>query len=69
MSIYRLTAYVAKVFAMASDLIIIEENVICSALNWLATKKQLSDGAFKEDAPVYHSEMVVSSFFYRKIPL
>ncbi len=59
-SIYRLTAYVAKVFAMSSDLIVIEENVICSALNWLATKKQLSDGTFKEDAPVYHSEMVVS---------
>uniref|UniRef100_A0A673L2B9 Complement C3-like n=1 Tax=Sinocyclocheilus rhinocerous TaxID=307959 RepID=A0A673L2B9_9TELE len=53
-----LTAYVAKVFAMASDLIVIEENVICSALTWLATKKQTSDGAFKEDAPVYHSEMV-----------
>uniref|UniRef100_A0A671NRY8 Complement C3-like n=1 Tax=Sinocyclocheilus anshuiensis TaxID=1608454 RepID=A0A671NRY8_9TELE len=53
-----LTAYVAKVFAMASDLIVIEENVICSALTWLATKKQMPDGAFKEDAPVYHSEMV-----------
>ncbi|XP_042573189.1 complement C3-like isoform X3 [Cyprinus carpio] len=53
-----LTAYVAKVFAMASDLIVIEENVICSALNWLATKKQLPDGTFKEDAPAYHSEMV-----------
>ncbi|XP_052401150.1 complement C3 [Carassius gibelio] len=53
-----LTAYVAKVFAMASDLIVIEENVICSALNWLATKKQLADGTFKEDAPAYHSEMV-----------
>uniref|UniRef100_A0A672QA82 Complement C3-like n=1 Tax=Sinocyclocheilus grahami TaxID=75366 RepID=A0A672QA82_SINGR len=53
-----LTAYVAKVFALASDLIVIEENVICSALTWLATKKQMSDGSFKEDAPVYHSEMV-----------
>ncbi|XP_067258551.1 complement C3 isoform X1 [Chanodichthys erythropterus] len=53
-----LTAYVAKVFAMASDLIVIEENVICSALKWLAMNKQLPDGTFKEDAPVYHSEMV-----------
>ncbi|XP_043094012.1 complement C3 [Puntigrus tetrazona] len=53
-----LTAYVAKVFAMASDLIVVEEHVICSALDWLATKKQLSDGTFKEHAPVYHSEMV-----------
>ncbi|XP_052459493.1 complement C3-like [Carassius gibelio] len=53
-----LTAYVAKVFAMANDLIVIEENVICSALKWLATNKQLADGTFKEDAPVYQSEMV-----------
>lgn len=60
MSIYRLTAYVAKVFAMANDLVVIEKNVICSAFKWLATTKQLPDGTFKEDAPVYHSEMVVS---------
>ncbi|KAK7161098.1 hypothetical protein R3I94_003930 [Phoxinus phoxinus] len=53
-----LTAYVAKVFAMASDLVAIEENVICSALKWLATNKQQPDGTFKEDAPVYHSEML-----------
>ncbi|KAG1955856.1 complement C3 [Pimephales promelas] len=53
-----LTAYVAKVFAMASDLVVIEENVICSALKWLAVNKQQPDGTFKEDAPVYHSEMV-----------
>ncbi|KAL1281262.1 hypothetical protein QQF64_000065 [Cirrhinus molitorella] len=53
-----LTAYVAKVFAMASDLIVIEDNVICSALNWLATNKQQADGTFREDAPVYQSEMV-----------
>ncbi|XP_059409012.1 complement C3-like [Carassius carassius] len=53
-----LTAYVAKVFAMANDLIVIEENVFCSALKWLATNKQLADGTFKEDAPVYQSEMV-----------
>lgn len=59
-SIYRLTAYVVKMFAMASDLIVIEENVICSALKWLTTNKQLADGTFKEDAPVIHSEMVVS---------
>ncbi|XP_073698373.1 complement C3 [Garra rufa] len=53
-----LTAYVAKVFAMASDLTVIDENVLCSALNWLAANKQQADGTFKEDAPVYHSEMV-----------
>uniref|UniRef100_A0A8C1RIC0 Complement component c3a, duplicate 6 n=1 Tax=Cyprinus carpio TaxID=7962 RepID=A0A8C1RIC0_CYPCA len=54
----RLTAYVAKVFVMASDLIVTENHVICSALTWLATKKQLPDGTFKEDAPVIHQEML-----------
>ncbi|XP_067296777.1 complement C3-like [Pseudorasbora parva] len=52
-----LTAYVAKVFAMASYLNIIENNVICSALKWLVLYKQLPDGSFKEEAPVHQSEM------------
>ncbi|XP_051992811.1 complement C3-like isoform X2 [Xyrauchen texanus] len=43
-----LTAYVAKVFAMARNLIHIEENVICSALKWLVPKQQ-PGGAFKVD--------------------
>ncbi|KAL6482007.1 hypothetical protein MHYP_G00100870 [Metynnis hypsauchen] len=53
-----LTAYVAKVFAMASGLIPIEENVLCSAIKWLVLKTQMPDGTFKEDAPVIHTEMV-----------
>ncbi|KAF7689262.1 hypothetical protein HF521_012615 [Silurus meridionalis] len=53
-----LTAYVAKVFAMASDLIHIEENVICSAIKWLTLNVQMPDGTFIEKAPVVHSEMV-----------
>nr|AZZ09373.1 putative complement component c3 [Ctenopharyngodon idella] len=53
-----LTAYVAKVFAMASNIINIDQNVICSALKWLILNKQLPDGAFKEDAPVIHGEMI-----------
>ncbi|KAL7845320.1 hypothetical protein AOLI_G00235120 [Acnodon oligacanthus] len=53
-----LTAYVAKVFAMASDLIPIEENVLCSAFTWLVLNGQMSDGMFKENAPVIHGEMV-----------
>ncbi|KAK7165650.1 hypothetical protein R3I93_005655 [Phoxinus phoxinus] len=52
-----LTAYVAKVFAMASNIINIDQNVICSALKWLILNKQLPHGAFKEDAPVIHGEM------------
>ncbi|RXN21007.1 complement C3-like protein [Labeo rohita] len=53
-----LTAYAAKVFAIANDLIVIEENVLCSALHWLATNKQLPDGRFKEDVAVSLSNMV-----------
>ncbi|XP_051992809.1 complement C3-like [Xyrauchen texanus] len=53
-----LTAYVAKVFAMANNLIAIEENVICSALKWLVLNKQLPDGSFKEGTAVVHGEMV-----------
>ncbi|MCJ8748175.1 hypothetical protein PDJAM_G00162320 [Pangasius djambal] len=53
-----LTAYVAKVFALASDLISIDENVLCSALKWLILNAQMPDGTFRENAPVYHAEMV-----------
>ncbi|KAM9455092.1 complement C3-like [Clarias gariepinus] len=53
-----LTAYVAKVFALASDIINIEENVLCSAHKWLILNAQMPDGAFKENAPVYHADMV-----------
>ncbi|XP_051560214.1 complement C3-like [Myxocyprinus asiaticus] len=52
-----LTAYVAKVFAMASDIININQDIICSALKWLIINKQLPDGVFREDAPVIHGEM------------
>uniref|UniRef100_A0A8C9WD43 Complement C3 n=1 Tax=Scleropages formosus TaxID=113540 RepID=A0A8C9WD43_SCLFO len=53
-----LTAYVTKVFSMAYKLISIEEDVICSAAKWLILNAQQADGTFKEDAPVYHAEMV-----------
>ncbi|XP_073716226.1 complement C3 isoform X1 [Misgurnus anguillicaudatus] len=53
-----LTAYVAKVFAMANHLIAVEENVLCSALKWLVLNKQLPDGSFKEDAPALQGSMV-----------
>ncbi|KAL0202476.1 hypothetical protein M9458_000494, partial [Cirrhinus mrigala] len=52
-----LTAYVAKVFAMASNIVHIDQNVVCSALKWLILNKQLPDGVFREDAPVIHGEM------------
>ncbi|KAL4604952.1 complement C3 [Arapaima gigas] len=53
-----LTAYVIKVFSMAYKLISIEEDVICSGAKWLILNAQQPDGIFKEDAPVYHAEMV-----------
>ncbi|XP_076826778.1 complement C3-like isoform X3 [Brachyhypopomus gauderio] len=53
-----LTAYVAKVFAMANDLIAIQENVLCSALKWLILNTQMPDGMFKEGTGVIREEMV-----------
>uniref|UniRef100_A0A8B9NIA3 Complement C3 n=1 Tax=Accipiter nisus TaxID=211598 RepID=A0A8B9NIA3_9AVES len=54
----RLTAYVAKVFAMAIKLVDIDPEVICGAVKWLILEKQKPDGIFQEDAPVIHKEMV-----------
>ncbi|KAI1886574.1 hypothetical protein AGOR_G00197210 [Albula goreensis] len=53
-----LTAYVAKVFGLAYDLITIEEDVLCSALKWLVLNSQQPDGIFKEYGTVAHGEMV-----------
>ncbi|XP_073698015.1 uncharacterized protein [Garra rufa] len=53
-----LTAYVAKVFAMASNLVTIKDDVLCNALKWLVLQKQLGSGSFKEEAAVIHGEMV-----------
>ncbi|KAM9454470.1 complement C3-like [Clarias gariepinus] len=53
-----LTAYVAKVFALASDIISVDENVLCSALRWLILNAQMPDGTFKENAPVMSAALV-----------
>ncbi|XP_006023407.1 complement C3 [Alligator sinensis] len=53
-----LTAYVAKVFAMATSLVGIEHQVLCGAVKWLILEKQKPDGVFQEDGPVIHGEMV-----------
>ncbi|XP_069737624.1 complement C3 [Phaenicophaeus curvirostris] len=53
-----LTAYVAKVFAMARKLVHIDPEVVCGAVKWLILEKQKPDGIFQEDAPVIHKEMV-----------
>lgn len=43
-----LTAYVVKIFSMASNLISMNENVICDAMEWLISQ-QLKNGAFPKD--------------------
>ncbi|XP_063787102.1 A.superbus venom factor 1-like isoform X3 [Pseudophryne corroboree] len=48
-----LTAYVVKVFALASNFIHIEKDVLCGSVKWLIQNKQLPDGVFQEDSPVY----------------
>uniref|UniRef100_A0A8C8SJ48 Anaphylatoxin-like domain-containing protein n=1 Tax=Pelusios castaneus TaxID=367368 RepID=A0A8C8SJ48_9SAUR len=53
-----LTAFIAKVFAMATTQVHLEHRELCGAVRWLVLEKQRSDGAFKEDTPVIHSEMV-----------
>ncbi|XP_068606604.1 complement C3 [Brachionichthys hirsutus] len=53
-----LTAYVVKVFAMASSLVAVPDNVICDAVKFLILKAQLPDGMFKEVGKVYHGEMI-----------
>uniref|UniRef100_A0A8C4L456 Uncharacterized protein n=1 Tax=Equus asinus asinus TaxID=83772 RepID=A0A8C4L456_EQUAS len=54
-----LTAYVVKVFALASNLIAIDSQVLCGAVKWLILQKQKPDGVFQEDGPVIHQEMIV----------
>lgn len=58
----RLTAYVERVFTMASKLVTVEAQILCEAVKWLILEKQKSNGVFQEDAPVIHQEMMVSFF-------
>ncbi|XP_066201395.1 complement C3 [Saccopteryx leptura] len=53
-----LTAYVVKVFSLASNLIAIDSEVLCGAVKWLILEKQRPDGVFQEDGPVIHQEMI-----------
>lgn len=55
----RLTAYVAKVFAMATNLVPIQSSVICDAIRFLISQTQNSDGSFREIGRVYSSGMNV----------
>lgn len=47
-----LTAFVVRMLSITDGIISIEEDMVCSALQWLFLKAQRSDGSFKESAPV-----------------
>ncbi|XP_070597683.1 A.superbus venom factor 1 [Erythrolamprus reginae] len=54
-----LTAYVVKVFAMATKVARdISPEIICGGVKWLILNKQQPDGVFNENAPVIHGEML-----------
>ncbi|KAM7010010.1 complement C3-like [Tautogolabrus adspersus] len=53
-----LTAYVAKVFAMANNLAAVENYVICDAIKFLILNAQQPDGVFREVGRVSHGEMI-----------
>lgn len=55
----RLTAYVAKVFAMARSLVAVSKDVICDAIRFLILRAQQPNGVFIEVGKVYHGEMMV----------
>ena len=59
LSSLRLTAYVAKVFAMANGLVAVEKDKICDAVKFLILNAQQPDGLFREVGKVSHGEMIV----------
>ncbi|XP_028435544.1 complement C3 [Perca flavescens] len=53
-----LTAYVAKVFAMADNLVAVKKDYICEAIKFLIRNAQQLDGSFTEVGTVSHGEMI-----------
>nr|ADU33222.1 complement component c3 [Epinephelus coioides] len=53
-----LTAYVAKVFAMANSLVAVQKEHICEAIKFLILNAQQPDGLFREVGKVSHGEMI-----------
>nr|AHF81487.1 complement component pro-C3-1 [Trematomus bernacchii] len=53
-----LTAYVAKVFAMANNLVAVQSPHICEAIKFLILRAQQPDGLFREVGTVIHGEMI-----------
>lgn len=63
----RLTAYVAKVFAMASHLVVVPKHVICDAIKFLILNAQRPDGMFIEVGKVFSSGMNVRTLISTSI--
>ncbi|KAK5866269.1 hypothetical protein PBY51_020475 [Eleginops maclovinus] len=53
-----LTSYVAKVFAMANNLVAVQSAHICEAIKYLILNAQQPDGLFTEIGRVIHGEMM-----------
>ncbi|XP_037619826.1 complement C3-like [Sebastes umbrosus] len=53
-----LTAYVAKVFAMANSLVDVQSKDICDAVKYLILNAQQPEGLFREVGTVSHGEMI-----------
>ncbi|XP_067320116.1 venom factor-like [Anolis sagrei] len=54
-----LTAYIVKVFSLASKIVsTIDARIVCGGVKWLILEKQKPHGFFSEDAPVINGEMV-----------
>ncbi|CAH2272771.1 complement C3 [Pelobates cultripes] len=47
-----LTAYVVKVFAMASEMVYIDKGDMCGSVRWLILNRQKPDGLFKDETVV-----------------
>ncbi|XP_062614828.1 complement C3-like [Saccostrea cucullata] len=52
-----LTAFVLRVLCEAQKYYHIDEQILCSGIRYILSK-QRSDGAFDDEAPVYHKEML-----------
>uniref|UniRef100_UPI0009B4E860 complement C3-like n=1 Tax=Monopterus albus TaxID=43700 RepID=UPI0009B4E860 len=55
-----LTAYVVKVFAMAYDLVAIDNDVICNAVKYLILNTQQPDGMFREVGNVWMYDVAMT---------
>ncbi|XP_072006362.1 complement C3-like [Engystomops pustulosus] len=53
-----LTAYVVKVFSLASSLVHVYKSNICDSVKWLILNRQNPDGEFREDSYVYQQELL-----------